>query len=95
MKVKLTDSHDRLAIKATFPDGELKYSTSRSGDRMTVKSEKVSTVALRPLFNQFNAFESPDETNIQRFQRAVKFLESFETLEAAVANSTLQANRGR
>lgn len=84
MKVKVTDTHDRLSIKVICADGELKYTTGRSGDRMSLKSANLKIQEFHLLFKQFNKFASPDETNFQRFNRAAKFLESFETLEAVI-----------
>jgi len=85
-KVKLTNTHDRLAIKAEYEDGTLKYSTSRSGDRMSIENPRTQGIPpinkqqLQKLFVRFNKFENEGETNLDRFNRAVEFLKGCKSL---------------
>lgn len=82
-KVKLSIGHNRLAITAAYPDGTLKYSTTRNGDRISTETpvgKPFNQLALKKIFARLNGIAKPSETNDQRFQRGVKFLEAHVSL---------------
>lgn len=79
--VKLSITHDRLAIKASYVNGEvLKLSSTRSAARLGLErptnftGEKATNVQLRVLLNAID--KAPEgENNGEMFERVAKFLE--------------------
>ncbi len=71
-KVKLTVSHDRVAVVAKFSNGdEFKASVGRTGDRMSLAQLPDTPVVTQGEFKilqQFLAFR-PGEINKTRFER--------------------------
>lgn len=82
-KVKFTNTHDRMAIVATFSNGDrFKMSLTRGGERMSVEQLPTNTPLTKAQFENIAALvkHQPKELNQVRFDRIVAICNKAVTL---------------
>lgn len=90
MKTKLTVTHDRLALKAKYPDGSISYSQGRNGYRISIGSTSPNLkVQLGGVLSRFNQHVTDKELVGERFERLRRFLDAHNTV-ATVVESALK-----
>ncbi len=84
--VKLTESHDRLAITAQFGIYKIRYGSNRGSDTFKVESpagsQPITQKTMRTIFNFCNKFAHSKETNGERVHRVAKVFEKHTTLDS-------------
>ena len=83
-KIQKTQTHDRLAVVATFPNGDRRtWSVSRSGERLAIKQPQSNPSVTQADFKAIHQGTKhlPDETNGQRLERLAGVFQRFDSIQ--------------